>query len=288
MSGTHGPAPEPVREPGPAAGLKVVAYGGGVQSTALLVLAATGRIDVRTFVFANVGNDSEHPATLAYLRQVARPYAQAHGLDLVALDRVRRDGTTETLYGRLTRPGSRSLPIPVRMSNGAPGTRSCTADFKIRVMGRWLRQHGATAARPATVAVGISLDEIHRAHNRREQPHERVVYPLLDLRLDRSACLRIITDAGLPAPGKSACWFCPFTRPQTWAERRRDDPALFARACDLESTLNVRRARLGRDPVWLTRFNRPLSDAVPAAQDTLPGLDAPADDITCDNGACWT
>ena len=26
---------------------------------------------------------------------------------------------------------SRSLPIPVRMSNGAPGNRSCTADFKI-------------------------------------------------------------------------------------------------------------------------------------------------------------
>lgn len=46
--------------------LRVISYGGGVQSTALLVLAASGRIDFRTFLFANVGDDSEHNATLVY------------------------------------------------------------------------------------------------------------------------------------------------------------------------------------------------------------------------------
>jgi hypothetical protein len=277
--------------------LRVVAYGGGVQSTALLVLAAQRRVDFGTFVFANVGDDSESPATLTHLHEVAAPYAAAHGIALHELSRARRDGTVETLYGRQTRPGSKSLPIPVRMSNGAPGTRSCTADFKIRVLGRWLRQHGAASDQPAVVAVGISRDEFHRAHNRREQPHERVVYPLLDLGLDRAACQQIIRTAGLPVPGKSACWFCPFRRPSSWAELRRDDPALFDRACHLENHLNQRRAELGRDPVWLTRFNQPLGQAIGAAQDTLPGLsdlddpdglDSPADDTSCVNGACWT
>jgi hypothetical protein len=122
----------------PAAGLRVVSYGGGVQSTALLVLAATGRIDFGVFLFANVGDDSEDPGTLDYLHRYAKPYAALHGIQLHELHRLRRDGSTETLYGRLTQPGSRSLPIPVRMSNGAPGTRSCTADFKIKVIGRWL------------------------------------------------------------------------------------------------------------------------------------------------------
>jgi site-specific DNA-cytosine methylase len=37
--------------------MRVVAYGGGVQSTALLVLAAQERIDFRTFLIANVGED---------------------------------------------------------------------------------------------------------------------------------------------------------------------------------------------------------------------------------------
>lgn len=268
-------------------GLTVASYGGGVQSTALLVLAAQHRLDLPVFLFANTGDDSEHPQTLHYVRSVAAPYAHAHGIELRELHRTRRDGSAETLYGRLTRPGSRSLPIPVRMSSGAPGTRACTSDFKIAVLGRWLKAHGATAKQPATVAVGISRDEWHRAHNRRVNPYERVVYPLLDLGLDRSACMHIIRDAGLSVPGKSACWFCPFRRPSAFAEMRRDNPDLFARACALEDLLNERRRALGKDPVWLTRFNAPLADAVAAAQDTLPGLDV-TDDATCDNGACFT
>jgi hypothetical protein len=68
---------------------------------------------------------------------------------------------------------------------------------------------------------------------------------------------------------------------------RRDRPALFAQACQLENLLNTRRADLGKDPVWLTRFNQPLARAIAEAQPMLPGFD-PADDATCDNGACFT
>jgi hypothetical protein len=276
-------------ETGPATGQRAISYGGGVQSTALLVLAGQQRIDFDVFLFANVGDDSEDPATLTYVDQHAKPYAARHGIQLIELRKQRRDGSTETLHGRLTKPGSRSLPIPIRMSNGAPGTRSCTAEFKIRVIGRWLKAHGASEQNPATVGIGISLDEIHRVNNRRAMPYERPVYPLLDHDppLRRSDCQRIIAAAGLPVPPKSACWFCPFHRPSTWAEMRRDRPDLFNRACGLEDLLNDRRAALGKDPVWLTRFNRPLGQAVPTAQDMLPGFD-PLDDATCDNGACFT
>lgn len=41
--------------------LRVFSFGGGVQSTAALVLAAQGEIDFTAFIFANVGADSEHP-----------------------------------------------------------------------------------------------------------------------------------------------------------------------------------------------------------------------------------
>jgi len=274
--------------------LCVVSYGGGVQSTALLVLAAERRIDFRTFLIANVGEDSEDPLTLAYVREHAMPYAAAHGIALHELHRVRQRGVVagqiETLYGRLTRDGSRSLPIPVRMSNGAPGSRSCTTTYKIEVIGQWLKAHGATAEDPATVGVGISLDEIERVNNRRDNPYERTVYPLLDHAppLRRNDCIRIIQAAGLPVPPKSSCWFCPFHRPSTWAEMRRDRPELFQRACDLERLLNDRRDDLDKDHVFLTRFNKPLADAIPAAQDMLPLLDQPGDDdVGCDNGVCF-
>lgn len=303
-------------------GLRFVSYGGGVQSTALLVLAARGVIDFPAFVMSNVGDDSEHPETLAYVRNVAMPYAAANGIDLHLIERQRRDGETETLWGRLMRDGSRSLPIPVRMSNGAPGTRSCTVDFKIKVTGKWAKQHGATGGRScdghvvadcsehrrtksagpcrfhpdpdcakcrqpnkATVGIGISVDEIHRANNRRAEPHETIAYPLLDLRLRRDDCMRIIASEGLPIPPKSSCFFCPFHRPAAWQDLARETPELFEKSCQLEDTLNARRAALGKDPVYLTRFGVPLRHAIALDQDVLP---PDPTDGECDSGYCFT
>lgn len=307
--------------------LRSVSYGGGVQSTALLVLAAQGRIDFPLFLMANVGDDSEHPDTLDYVRNIAAPYAEQHGIELVVLDRVKRDGNTETLYGRLMREGSRSLPIPVPMSNGAPGNRSCTADFKIRVIGKELKRRGATGGRfcdahrvqalndeanglgrfedatiptdcslgcvppnRATIGIGISLDEIHRANARRVDPHERVVYPLVGvgeetgLKMTRLDCLRVIREAGLPVPPKSSCYFCPFHTPTAWADLARERPDLFDRAADLEDTLNERRDTLGKDHVYLTRFGVPLREAIDTDQELLPLVD----DGSCDSGWCFT
>jgi hypothetical protein len=268
--------------------LRVVSFGGGVQSTALLVLAAQERIDFKTFLFANVGSDSENPATLRYVHDVALPYAEAHGLAVHEVKRVRRDGTPETLYGRLTRPGSRSLPIPVRMPDtGAPGRRTCTTDFKIAPIGAWLRAYGASRQDPAVVAIGFSTDEIHRCNRKAAQPYEIPDYPLIDLGLSRAACAATIARAGLPVPPRSACWFCPYKRPASWAEARRDMPELFWRAVELERLLNDRRDRLGRDRVYLTRFGRPLDQAIAMAQPSLfpAGADGPE---TCDQGQCWT
>lgn len=320
--------------------LRIVSYGGGVQSTALLVLAAQRRIDFRTFVMANVGDDSENPASLRYVADIASPYAADHGIALHVIDRVKRDGTVETLMGRLLNPikcskcqgsgkwglrddalpaddpdnwlppdemrtcskcegrgvtESRSLPIPVRMSNGAPGQRNCTSDFKIRVIGKWLKAHGATAKSPATVGIGISLDEIHRANSRKVEPHERVVYPLVSigedtgLTLNRSDCRRIIRNAGLPVPPKSSCFFCPFHRPGVWQDMARNEPELFERSAQLEDTLNARRRMLGKDEVFLTRFGKPLRDAIDQTQLSMFELDeSPDDDGECDSGWCMT
>ncbi|WP_248965987.1 phosphoadenosine phosphosulfate reductase [Sphaerisporangium perillae] len=251
-----------------------------------LVLAAQRRIDFDVFLFSNVGDDSEHPGTLTYYHQHAVPFAQRHGIDLRMLWRRKRTGETETLWQRLTKPGSRSLPIPVRMSNGAPGTRQCTADFKIRVIGAWLKAHGATATNPATVGIGISVDEIHRANKRRCEPHERIVYPLLELGLRRVDCMRIIREAGLPVPPKSSCFFCPFHRETAWQDMRRTDPELFDRACALEDLLNTRRTELGKDPVYLTRFGKPLSRVIPDGDQLIPLFEDGAGD--CDSGWCAT
>ncbi|WP_399559512.1 phosphoadenosine phosphosulfate reductase (plasmid) [Streptomyces chartreusis] len=272
--------------------IRAISFGGGQQSTALLVLAAQGRIDFRTFLFANVGDDTEDPRTLEYIKKYAQPFAEKHGLDLIELRRImKRTGEERTLYDQVIRP-SRTIDIPMRMDNGAPGNRNCTKEYKLNVIGRQLVRMGATQDNPAIVGVGISLDEVHRATNRRNSPIEQTVYPLLHLGLRRTDCQRIIRDAGLPVPPKSACWFCPMKRPEDWQNLRRERPDLFARACHLEATIIERRRTLldrngqPKDAVYLTRFGKPLAEAIPDGVDLLPMFDEA--DGACDNSSCFT
>lgn len=124
--------------------IRAFSCGWGVQSLAGMVLAARGEIDYQTFLFANTGNDSEHPGTLDYITKHGLPYAAAHGIEIIELRRVKRGATSPTLLEHLLTQ-TRSIPIPVRMNgNGAPGNRACTADYKIKVIEKWLRSQGAS------------------------------------------------------------------------------------------------------------------------------------------------
>jgi hypothetical protein len=259
--------------------LRSVSYGGGVQSTALLVLAAEYKIDFDLFLFANVGEQSEHPATLAYVRDVAMPYAASHGIELVELRRRTRDGEVEDLRDRLDKG---RMAIPVRRSKeGPPMSRSCTTDFKIKVIEKELRRRGATPENPATVAIGISIDEIERAKSTIDPKaqSQRRVYPLIGLHLHRRDCAVLITEAGLPVPPKSACYFCPFHDREAWRRLKRETPDLFAEAVAIEQKMSAN-TNDGR-PVYLTRSGLPLDRAIDDQQ-TLFGNDG------CDTGYCMT
>lgn len=262
--------------------LRTMSFGGGVQSTAVLVLAAQGKVRYDHFLFANVGDDSEDPDTLRYVREIAMPYAEDNQIDLRELHRVRRDGTPETLYGRLTKRGSRSIPIPMRMSNGAPGTRSCTADFKIRVIAKTLRELGATKDEPAITGLGISTDEIHRARTDSGIAYQVLEYPLIDLGMSRADCIRIIADAGLPVPSPSSCFFCPFHSAGVWQELKRKRPALFEKSAALEDGINADREPGNR--FWMHRPGVPLRQAI---GDQMTMFDNDELD-NCESGYCFT
>jgi len=251
--------------------MRIFSFGGGVQSMAALVLAKQGKIDFRAFVFSNVGADSENPDTISYFGSVALPFAQANHLELHEIKRT--TNSEETLYHRLLRENN-SIVIPVHMPSGAPGTRNCTKSFKIAVIRKWLGKGSHV------VGLGISLDEFQRMRN--DSGYKNIVneYPLIDLKLTRSACIDIIKSEGLPVPPKSSCWFCPFHNMAAWQEIRRNKPELFQKAVELEALLNEKRAKLKRDKVWLTQKAKPLSQVV-ADQPLLFVEEEP-----CDSGYC--
>lgn len=254
--------------------------GGGVQSTAMLCLVASGDLPPGPFLFANVGADSEHPDTLAYIANHARPFAAAHGIEMVELHKARK-GERDTVRQALERG---RMVIPVRRSAGGPPmSRSCTAEFKIGVIGKELKRRGATTDDPWRVCIGISVDELERAKPGVDPraPWQVRTYPLLDLGLRRADCLAVIADAGLPLPPKSSCFFCPFHSLETWRTLREKQPDLFAESVAIEAKMSA--ATTDGRPVFLTRYGVPLDQAVTVEQRLFD-----PDDDGCDEGFCMT
>lgn len=270
--------------------LRIISYGGGVQSTALIVLAVQGKIGhIDAALFSNVGDDSEHPETNSFVRDTAIPWAADRGLEVIELTPMRK-GKPTTIYSEMMNPETRRDVIPVFGEKGNPLSRICTADYKIGTIHRWLKQNGTSKKNPATVCLGISTDEIERAGRGVSKSYEIREYPLLDLNLNRTDCQQIIRDAGLPVPPKSSCFFCPFHSELTWSELRRDHPDLFQKAQEMEDAVQQRKRDQGMRAVYLTRkgaLNKArLEDTISQAGETLFGSEVGVDG--CDSGFCWT
>lgn len=264
---------------------RAYSFGGGVQSTAMLVLAAEGKIARGPMLFSNVGDNSEHPAVFDYIREHSRPYAEKHDIDLRELAWVDRTGRKRRLLDELLEQ-KKSVPIPVRMAGGgAPGRRRCTDRYKITVVARELRRLGATKEAPWELGIGISLDEYQRMRTDTRNPRYVFSYPLIELEVTRQDALNIIGKAGLPTPPRSACWFCPLHSAAEWEAMARNEPELFAASVELESTLNDHRVEMGKDHVYFSSRLAPLGETVNTEQLTLTAND---DGDNCDSGFCFT
>ena len=230
-----------------------VSYGGGVQSTALLVMAARGMIPYPLFIFANTGEDSEHPDSIAYVREIAIPYGAEHGIEVVE---VRKDGPTlrQTAMGEAQ---AGKFPLPFYGEPGNPMSRACTADWKIMAVQKELRRRGCSAKNPAHTALGISMDEIQRAKAEGYQDPKAKMqilhYPLLQHGMNRHDCLKLIADEGLPEPGKSSCYFCPFHSRDAWQHLRQSRLDLFQQSVELEKRYKERLSEKGHRTQWMTR-----------------------------------
>ncbi len=193
-----------------------MSFGAGVQTTALMV---TDHFD--EIVFADTG--AEWPETYEYLEKIVLPYVQEHNIKFTV---VRGQ---ETLEGKL----ATTLEDYCLQRRITPSRqhRWCTDRYKIKPIRKYVKAQGWEL--PATSVMGISYDEFHRMHT--PHWHEYTFeYPLVDKRLTRQDCERIIKEHGLPVPRKSGCYYCPFQRIAMWKELYLNHPDLFGRARQLE------------------------------------------------------
>lgn len=163
--------------------LRLLSLGAGVQSTAVLLLACQGGIppfDVA--LFADTGWEPKQ-----VYRNLARLTAHAADAGIpvrtVSAGHIRDDAFD---------PAHRfvSMPLHTRSPDGSKGLlrRQCTSEYKVAPLKRAAREtlgypHPQRVPKGvyAEQAIGISVDEVHRAKDA-DVAYPRNVFPLLDLR----------------------------------------------------------------------------------------------------------
>jgi hypothetical protein len=94
---------------------------------------------------------------------------------------------------------------------------------------------GATRKNPILEHIGFSLDESHRANfSKKDVLYVKKQYPLLDAKLTRRDCYKIIEDYGWPIPPKSGCDFCMFQKRKTMRILKAEHPERFHKIVDME------------------------------------------------------
>ena len=227
----------------------VVSFGGGLNSTALLVKwVLDANPPPHLILFADTG--CERPDVYAHIERFSS-WLVSH--DMPAIQVVKKGGRAETLEQYALR--TKHLP------SLAYGRKSCSHKFKIepqdRTVNRWPPARKAWAdGRRVVKLIGYGAEEQKRISKARIEDDKYVYrFPLDEWGVDRAGCVRLCERAGVPVPGKSSCFFCPASKKQEIATLARVYPDLAVRAVHLETTAraagNMRTTKgLGRQFAW--------------------------------------
>jgi hypothetical protein len=221
----------------------VISYGGGVQSTALVVLAVLEGWDVDEIVHVDLV-DAESPATREYVVRFREWLRREYGRDVTVIER-------NMYWDMLDNPAFTPVPWHGRRERFML-KRQCTREYKVAPLARYL--YDRYPAGRIGLMLGISVDEYHRMRDSSAARIEHV-YPLVDRRLTRWQCRDIIERAGLVVPWKSSCWFCPYRSIRSqWALVQRY-PDLAGMAQALEDRINAERRSRGKDEIVVLRVD---------------------------------
>lgn len=194
----------------------VLAYGLGVDSTALLVGWHARGIRPDLILFADTG--SEKPETYAYLPVIQDWLARVGFPPVVVVKNQVKDFKHWPPYHTLGENCLTNGTLP----SLAFGFKSCSLKWKVQPQNRYTKSWQPaidTWKTGGKVTKAIGYDAGPHDSKRYAQvegqldKHYEYVYPLREWGWDRAECKARIAEGGLPVPIKSACFFCPASKP---------------------------------------------------------------------------
>ena len=242
-----------------------LSLGAGVQSSAMLVLACSTDLvpTPDAVIFADTGD--EPPWVYEYV-EVLREWAAKYGVEI---HKAQKGVLSQWVIDR-QKQGERFVSVPL-YTKGDTGEREgmlrrqCTREFKVEPIIQKVREILGYAPRQRVkekvrCMLGITIDEAQRM---KPSWHKWVTntFPLVDLGMHRTDCLKIMAEAGLPEPQKSACVYCPYHSDEYWQWMKDEQPEAFAQAVKFDHGVRSMTMKGMKAPAFVHRSCVPLDEA---------------------------
>lgn len=256
----------------------VLLYGGGTQSTALLLMSLEGvfaKVDYA--VFSKIG-DSEPKFVNDYVYKVKEFVKDRYNFDLTILE------TSDLQKDILNANGNRVASLPYYTLNGTEKgmlMRQCTYEYKIVPINKWIKEKCNVQRGDKEVVCrwfGISFDEMQRMKTSTDK-YAINYYPMVDARIRRAEAIDYINKRfpELKEPPRSSCVFCPFHSDGYWRQLKQKHPTEFQRAVEFDKQVRKSNPKL-RSELYLHKSCKPLDEI---------DFDSQADFFEgCDEGYC--
>jgi hypothetical protein len=232
----------------------IVSFGGGVNSSAMLVGLRALDIVPDLILFADTG--AERPETYAHVEAMSAWTVSVGFPEIVTVRYVPPIAPYDSLEGNCL--ANETLP------SLAFGMKSCSAKWKVKPQERyilaWLAERDLPFEWIAAVGLDATPADLRRQKAFAAQPSQKAGatsrFFLQEWGWNRERCAAEIAAAGIPVPPKSACFFCPAMHKDEIQELALLHPELHRRALDLEEKAltgrhNLRSTKgLGRRFAW--------------------------------------
>ena len=241
--------------------VRVLSFGAGVQSSALLLMCDRGELPPVDFaVFAD---------TMAEPAEVYEWMERLRGIVSTPIY-VASKGNMETEvieHWRGERKRCGQPPLYTKRADGEKSIlrRHCTKEYKIEVVDKEIRRVLGYKPRQRMrhhidLVMGISVDEMTRMRTS-SQKWKSNQYPLVDMSINRQQCIEYVSKAGIGKPPRSACHFCPYKSDAEWRRMRDEYPADWDRAVAFDQAIRESASPNLTSKFYVHRSCVPLADA---------------------------
>jgi 3'-phosphoadenosine 5'-phosphosulfate sulfotransferase (PAPS reductase)/FAD synthetase len=253
--------------------LNYISYGGGVQSTAMVLMALDGVIERPDMVvFADTG--SEMPQTYHTVSKIEQ-ICKENNLPFYTTKSETKSIEGKSLHDWYME--KKSIPMI--------GIRWCTGNFKVQPVRSFVKQFAdKTKPKPWLNAwLGITSDERRRARLKSDVKFETISYPILHI--TREECKTYISK-NYPdlEVAKSGCFCCPYADKHHWINLKKNYSYLFDLALTMEKNARkgkghkTKRGLYNCKSIEIFNYSHQLTDF---------GFEI-AENETCDSWSCFT